>query len=164
MAKFTFALANKVVKGKRPKIPKSVPTKMAKLIKRCWRQVAEDRPSFDEIFKKLSSDISMLGENVDEDEIRDYIDMLYEQEQEKEKEQKKESEELIIVKLKEEMNNLEEKYHNLEFEKQYKESSYLEDIERLKAANDKLTKELVSLQTLQILLHVYRFLLPAAGS
>ena len=63
------ALAVKAASGKRPKIPASVPSKMAKLIRRCWSQEAESRPSFDEVFSELSSDLSMLGDDVDEDEI-----------------------------------------------------------------------------------------------
>ena len=79
-----FSLGVKVTSGYRPRIPKGVTSKMASLLKRCWSQKAEERPSFDEIYEELSGDFSMLGEDVDEEEILDFIEMLDEQEQQKE--------------------------------------------------------------------------------
>lgn len=70
------SLGVKVASGYRSPIPASVPTKIAALIIRCWSHKAEDRPSFSEIFDEPSNDFSMLGESLDEDVIRLYIEMI----------------------------------------------------------------------------------------
>ena len=49
---------------------------MRDLIKRCWSENPEERPSFDNIYKELISDFSIFGESVYEEEIKDYIEML----------------------------------------------------------------------------------------
>ena len=68
-----FALGHKIMKGYRPKFPNDFPQKLKNLIEKCWNQTANERPSFDEIFTKLSSDFSYLGEKLDEAKIREYI-------------------------------------------------------------------------------------------
>ena len=85
---------------------------MASLLKRCWSHKAEDRPSFDEIFKKLSSDFSMLGEDVDEDEVNEFIEMIDEQEKKKEMASKLSNNELEkeLKKLKKMIIENEERY------------------------------------------------------
>ena len=51
---------------------------MKDLIEKCWSQDPKERPSFDEIFEKLSTDFSYSEETVDEDEINEYLEMLEE--------------------------------------------------------------------------------------
>lgn len=64
----------------RPKFPDHFNKKMKKLISRCWDKFPEKRPSFEEIFNTLSSDFSYFDEDINEDEISDYIETLYESE------------------------------------------------------------------------------------
>ncbi|KAK8888066.1 hypothetical protein M9Y10_039126 [Tritrichomonas musculus] len=66
----------KVLKGYRPEIPSFVPEKAKNLLKRCWSERPEERPSFGEIFNELSSDFSFFDETVDKDEVLEYLDML----------------------------------------------------------------------------------------
>ncbi|KAK8876598.1 hypothetical protein M9Y10_006816 [Tritrichomonas musculus] len=127
------SISSKISNGERPEIPDRVPEKMSNLIQRCWSQDPKDRPSFDEIFRELSSDPSMLGEAVDEDEIYDYIDMLAEREKEQGKIQKKKHVEL---------NDLKKKFININEDFQSKERRYHREIESLKEANEVLKKKL----------------------
>ncbi|KAK8871543.1 hypothetical protein M9Y10_007275 [Tritrichomonas musculus] len=72
-------LGNKVMSGGRPEFTEGVTEKMKDLITQCWSQDYKDRPSFDEIFKKLSTDFSYLDEDVEEDEIQEYLETLKEE-------------------------------------------------------------------------------------
>ena len=60
--------------GVRPSFSDDVPQKMKDLISKCWSQKAKDRPSFEEIFDILSNDFSCSPEDVDEIEIRNYLE------------------------------------------------------------------------------------------
>lgn len=68
-----FDLYKKVESGYRPKIINEIPDKMRFIINQCWNKNPQKRPSFETIFSKLTEDFSILGEDVDEDEINDYI-------------------------------------------------------------------------------------------
>lgn len=99
-------LVRKVTAGTRPEFPEGVTDKMMKLITDCWSQNPEERPSFEEIFKTLSSSPSdYFDEDVDEDEIRDYIELL---------EDEAISSESPIDKNKEEIKNLKDQNIKLE--------------------------------------------------
>lgn len=74
----SFSILSKVLSGYRPKLPNFIPEKMKQLIEKCWSQDPKDRPSFEEIFKQLSSDFSYFDEDIDEDEINDYLEILEE--------------------------------------------------------------------------------------
>lgn len=69
-----FKLINKVTKGYRPKFTKNMTKKMKTLLSRCWDENTSERPTFDEIYKLLSTDFSFIDEEVDEDEINHYIE------------------------------------------------------------------------------------------
>lgn len=69
-------LARKVLNNERPKFVDGITDSMWDLITRCWSKEASERPSFDEIFDELSTNFSLLNEDVDEDEIREYLDYL----------------------------------------------------------------------------------------
>ncbi|KAK8849869.1 hypothetical protein M9Y10_018456 [Tritrichomonas musculus] len=74
-----FTFADMVRAGRRPEfMPGNATDKMANLLKQCWSENPNNRPSFDEIYKKLSTDFSYFDETIDENEIRDYIDYLEE--------------------------------------------------------------------------------------
>lgn len=62
------------MKGYRPKFTKNVTKKMKNLLSRCWDENISERPTFDEIYKLLSTDFSYFDDDVDEDEINQYID------------------------------------------------------------------------------------------
>lgn len=65
-----FKLISKVASGQRPKLDEGITEQMKELLKRCWSQDIEKRPSFDEIFNELSSNFDYLVEDVDEEEIK----------------------------------------------------------------------------------------------
>lgn len=72
-----YALGNRIVNGYRPRYPNGFPEKLKGLIDQCWSQNPSERPSFEEIFTKLSTDFSYLNEKLDEDKIREYIQKVY---------------------------------------------------------------------------------------
>lgn len=71
-----FNLAFKVASGYRPKFNKNVTEKMKELLSKCWNEDVNERPSFNEIFQMLSNDFSYLGEDVDSDEVREYVEII----------------------------------------------------------------------------------------
>lgn len=72
----SFKLQTKVMKGIRPKLPKNLSKKMKDLLCKCWDENATERPTFAEILSILTSDLSLLDEDIDEDEVMEYIDFL----------------------------------------------------------------------------------------
>ena len=72
-------LVTKVMNGERPKFTHVITNKMQNLLTRCWNQSVDKRPSFDDIFNEISSDFSYLDEDVDEDEINEYLKILEEE-------------------------------------------------------------------------------------
>lgn len=85
----TTTLFKKIGLGIRPEFPAGVPEQTQKLISSCWSQEPKDRPSFDEIFNALSNDRTCIGEDVDEDEVDEYLEGLKEaKDKDKEKEKK----------------------------------------------------------------------------
>lgn len=75
-----FKLIDKIISGYRPKFTDDVSEKMQSLILRCLSKNIEERPSFDEIFNELSNDFSYFIEDVDQDEINEYLEMVTEEE------------------------------------------------------------------------------------
>ena len=55
------------------KFPEKFPKNMKKLILKCLKKKPEERPTFDEIFSVIEKDLSLLGQNVDVEEINSYI-------------------------------------------------------------------------------------------
>lgn len=49
-----WEVASYVISGKRLPIPSDTPVMVAELIKKCWGQVPEERPTFDDVVKELS--------------------------------------------------------------------------------------------------------------
>ena len=69
-------LRRKVLKGYRPSLSADIPKNMQNLLQRCWSQDPNERPSFDEIFQLLSSDFTYSPEDVDEEEVENYLEMI----------------------------------------------------------------------------------------
>ena len=70
-------LEKKVMDGERPEFNNSVTDSMKELICQCWSGDPEKRPSFDRIYKKLSSEFkSFSKEKVDDKEVNSYIETL----------------------------------------------------------------------------------------
>ena len=67
---------NRIIEGHRPKFTENFTEKMKNLLSRCWSNEPSERPTFGEIFDKLSSDVTYLNETVDEEKIHKYIEML----------------------------------------------------------------------------------------
>ncbi|KAK8883823.1 hypothetical protein M9Y10_042922 [Tritrichomonas musculus] len=76
-------LVRKVLNGKRPDFVEGITEPMWELITRCWSKDPKERPSFDEIFDELSTNFSLLDEDVDEEEINEYIKYLGDKRNEK---------------------------------------------------------------------------------
>lgn len=98
-----FAFSKKIIDGYRPKLSDGITQKMKDLLERCWSKEPRERPSFDEIFEKLSSDFTYFEESVDEDEIQEYLERFEDIKIEppNEKEQKIESIQTELNELKE---------------------------------------------------------------
>ncbi|KAK8852781.1 hypothetical protein M9Y10_017771 [Tritrichomonas musculus] len=71
-----ITLGFKICGGYRPPFPDDISPKIADLITRCWNPKDTERPNFDSIFNELTNDLFMAWDDVDEDEIRQYISML----------------------------------------------------------------------------------------
>ena len=64
------------MEGSRPIIKEDVPDVYRKLIERCWSQLPEDRPSFEEIVNDLKSNQEFITESTNEIDFRDYVDYI----------------------------------------------------------------------------------------
>ena len=74
-----FKLMNNVMNGVRPTLTNDFTEPLKELICPCWSEDPLKRPSFKEIYEKLSTDYkSFFFNDFDEDEIQDYIDFLNE--------------------------------------------------------------------------------------
>ncbi|KAK8899204.1 hypothetical protein M9Y10_001508 [Tritrichomonas musculus] len=66
-----------VIQGIRPDFPDDMTKPMKDLISKCWNEDVDERLPFDVIYEKLTSDYKSYTQyDVDEDEVREYIDML----------------------------------------------------------------------------------------
>lgn len=73
----SFKVLNKIVNGTlRPKFPDDVNPNMKCLLEKCWDVDPNVRPSFAEIYLKLSSNFSDYFDGLDEVEINKYFDKL----------------------------------------------------------------------------------------
>lgn len=99
---------SKIFKGQRPEFPIPISEKMKSLITQCWSQDPKDRPSFDSIFEKLSTDFSYSDETVDQDEINEYLEILKESRIEAMNEELKNPDKKKIQIIEEELDKLKE--------------------------------------------------------
>lgn len=67
-------LKRRILGGYRPKFTEFVTENMRKLLQKCWSGTIEDRPSFKEIFKTLSSDFSYFYDKIDESEVEVFFE------------------------------------------------------------------------------------------
>lgn len=65
-----------VSKGNRPEINEDVPKSFKTLIKSCWNENPQNRPTFDQIFTQLKTDKEFITENANEDEFKKYIEFI----------------------------------------------------------------------------------------
>ena len=133
-------LARKVMSGGRPKFTEGVTEKMKELITQCWNHDYKERPSFQEIFDKLSTDFTYFDEDVDEDEVNEYIEVLKEEAEELPPSHSQADFEKIDKKNK----KLEEKVSILENEKKSANDSVkklTDEVSQLKKQIDKMKKE-----------------------
>lgn len=66
-------LIKSIVNGKRPEISNTVPSSLAKLLKQCWQNNKENRPSFSEILEELKTCDFMQRETNENQNIRNFI-------------------------------------------------------------------------------------------
>ncbi|KAK8847086.1 hypothetical protein M9Y10_019664 [Tritrichomonas musculus] len=64
-----------VIEGKRPEFDETFPGCYRKLIKKCWSQKPEDRPTFEEIINELNTNPE-FKENIDKEEFNNYIEYI----------------------------------------------------------------------------------------
>lgn len=75
-----MALIAKISNKERPVFTEIFTEPMKDLISKCWEENPDDRPTFKEIFEKLSSNCSsFLFESIDEEEINSYLEYLEEE-------------------------------------------------------------------------------------
>ena len=64
------------IEGLRPTFSGKETDMMKSLISRCWDSNASKRPSFDEIFNELSTDLTYLKGKIDKDAVNAYIEYI----------------------------------------------------------------------------------------
>lgn len=69
-------LRKRVLEGYRPPIPNNIHASYKKIIERCWLHNPEQRPSFDKIVEELEVDRGLIIEGVNNEEYREYINMI----------------------------------------------------------------------------------------
>lgn len=72
-----FKLYKSVINGERPPIDNFVPLPYQELIKKCWSQDPETRPTFEQIVDELQND-EFITDLVDENDYRSYIEFINE--------------------------------------------------------------------------------------
>lgn len=68
-----FVFANSIVSNHRPSFNVPIKKKLKEMIEKCWSQEQEERPTFKEIFEKLSSDDDYLLEGVNKELFQKYV-------------------------------------------------------------------------------------------
>ena len=140
-------LLRKISTGGRPEFTEGVNDKMKDLISQCWSQDPNQRPSFESIFERLSTDFSFSDETVDDDEINEYLEMLEESRNNDAAPSSSLQDELD--KLKEENRNCKEQINRIEDEKKLMQTELLklkEDSKEQVIKNEALQKELDKLK------------------
>ena len=64
------------IEGYRPTIKKDVPKAYKELIKSCWSQNPDERPTFDQIVENLKTNDEFITELTDESEFFEYVDFI----------------------------------------------------------------------------------------
>lgn len=67
---------NEICHGYRPPLKDYIPSIYRELIESCWSQNPTQRPTFDEIVKKLKTNPNFITENIDYDEFINYTDYI----------------------------------------------------------------------------------------
>ncbi|KAK8845711.1 phosphopyruvate hydratase [Tritrichomonas musculus] len=94
-----YPFIQKVVRGYRPKFEKCINEKMRDLISKCWSQKVEERPSFEEIYEKLTTDFSYFEDSFDREEVQHYVNKLNKEREELSKKSVKEYAPILRAKL-----------------------------------------------------------------
>ena len=71
-----YLLVKSIIKGDRPKIDQSLNPTYESLIKRCWSNELNERPTFEEIVNELKTNKGFITNEIDESEYIKYIDFL----------------------------------------------------------------------------------------
>lgn len=97
----------KVRGGYRPQIPENVFTqKMINLMTQCWDQSPNKRPSFSEIFDRLSSDFSYFKEKIDSNKVSQFLEIIRKQKEEEITNEKKNQVQKRLEKLETELSQI----------------------------------------------------------
>lgn len=87
-------LMAEVLIGHRPNfLDFEVTSEMKELISQCWATNPKSRPSFNEIYERLTKDLTIFGDGFDELEVKKYIQLI---ENERSKENSKVKKDLIV--------------------------------------------------------------------
>ena len=131
--KINFAnFVQKIITGSRPKFTDGFTEKMKNLISQCWSQTPQDRPSFKEIFEKLSTDFSYFDESIDETEVLDYLDFLKDETEVLHPSIPAEGYHIKISELKDKNKKLEEQNQNLKSENESKMRKLIDENTKIK--------------------------------
>ena len=70
-------MISQIISVYRPKLSiTEIPEQIQSLLSKCWNKNPTERPTFLSIYKNLLSFISYLEDNLDIDELHDYIDEI----------------------------------------------------------------------------------------
>ncbi|KAK8899213.1 hypothetical protein M9Y10_001518 [Tritrichomonas musculus] len=76
-----YRIWNEVNSGHRPILRDNISQILKDLITACWSPNPSERPTFEEIFELLSSDFSFSQEDLDEEEVNQYLQTIREMEE-----------------------------------------------------------------------------------
>lgn len=72
----SYHVSQNIINGDRPKFTAPIKESLKNLIEQCWSHNPKDRPSFEEIFYKLAYDQNYYFNDIQFNEIMDYIDTI----------------------------------------------------------------------------------------
>lgn len=131
------SLTTKILSGYRPKFTDdSVTEKMKELLSNCWSEIPEERPTFDEIFLSLSTDLTYFKETVDRDEINDYIEIVLKRECKYDSFKAKSENEIFLKKQVTSLEKKCQKYENLVKKIQIENKNLRSEVDNKKINND----------------------------
>lgn len=77
ISEFNMKVMNQIIDGSlRPNIPSNFNKNMKELLEKCWCNDHLKRPSFEEIFEKLSHNFKDYQDEIDENEVNNYLQLI----------------------------------------------------------------------------------------
>lgn len=76
LGKNWYQIQKMVTEGKRPEIDFCPSDAYSELIKRCWSQCPEDRPTFEQIVEELRTNSDFIIDTIDQEAFEDYVSKI----------------------------------------------------------------------------------------